>query len=128
MRHPGTRADSRQAGAGHRSAPAHLGRVFSLALALIYLPGLLAPAAAHDCKCRFAGRDWSLGQRACFGADGASRLMECRMNQNITAWVEVADGCPAAAAGSRWTLARGAAPAVRATPVAAFRAQAAVQP
>ncbi|MBH0237665.1 hypothetical protein [Methylobrevis albus] len=107
----------------------------ALVLTMSLVPAAVPSAAAHDCKCRFAGRDWSLGQRACFGPDGASRLMECRMNQNITAWVEVADGCPAAALGPPQGSVRGtlhgdgsSGPAVRATLSAAFRASAAAQP
>ncbi|MFD1696387.1 hypothetical protein [Roseibium aestuarii] len=67
------------------------------ALALAFLGALVVPAAS-DCTCRDRqGNDRDLGEVICLQVGGRMYLARCEMNQNMTVWKEVADGCPSAA-------------------------------
>lgn len=62
------------------------------------VPAVLAvtPALA-DCTCRWKAVVHPLGGVVCDSRNGQPVLLQCRMNQNITSWDVVGDGCPSAA-------------------------------
>jgi hypothetical protein len=66
---------------------------------ILALPLVLAAAGAAraDCTCRYQGTSLKLGERVCMSRGDTRVLMECAMNQNVSSWRKVADGCPSAA-------------------------------
>jgi hypothetical protein len=51
---------------------------------------LVAPAAAHDCKCRSGGNSYKQGQVICI----LGKLARCGMHLNNSSWTFIAEACP----------------------------------
>ena len=48
----------------------------------------------RDCRCRYFGTYYGLGQVACIKTANGPRLARCSMMLNNTAWDFLSDGCP----------------------------------
>ena len=91
------------------------GRHFLLALAM--LSGLLVgrPAdavAAPDCRCRYFGAYFGLGDTVCFRTSKGMRVARCTLNQNVTSWEVTKRACSPI---SRLKPGRGAPATIRAS-------------
>jgi hypothetical protein len=67
------------------------------AIAALILPAL---AGQHgvDCRCRYNGKYFEMGDTVCIRVDGRPRLARCAMVLNNTSWTFLSDrnGCPTA--------------------------------
>ncbi len=64
-------------------------------LSLLVIASVLLAQAAHagpNCKCRFNGTTYKLGEIACI----RGKLSQCELNLNNTSWKTLADECPQA--------------------------------
>ena len=66
--------------------------------AFALLPLLLAgqanlAAAAPDCRCRFFGQYYGLGDTVCMRTSKGMVVARCTLNQNVTSWQPTKRGC-----------------------------------
>lgn len=69
----------------------------SAAAAFILAMSFAGEAAAHDCKCRFAGQRYQQGEMICI----AGKLARCGMYLNNSSWTFTAEVCPQARSAAR---------------------------
>ena len=66
---------------------------------------LACAAAAADCTCRAAGRDYHHDQRVCLTTPSGPRLAICGMDQNVASWIFSSEPCAISSLASQITLA-----------------------
>jgi len=63
-----------------------------LGVALMLSAGVAA--ADPNCRCRYDGRYFSLGDKVCIKVNGRTKMARCDMFLNNTSWTFLGDSCP----------------------------------
>lgn len=66
-----------------------IGRHFLLALPILsvcLVGGSVDADAAPDCRCRYFGEYFGLGDTVCFRTPTGMKVARCTLNQNVTSW------------------------------------------